>query len=70
MSRQYTYEEVRKALQESIDSMTPREHFERMVQTGIINRKGEVTKLVGGDAEPEPGARRPDDAVPVNGHGE
>ncbi len=66
MNKQYTFEEVSKALQESIDSMTPREHFERMVQTGIINRKGEVTKLIGGDAEPEPGARRPDDPRPVS----
>lgn len=70
MNRQYTYEEMRQALQASYDSMTPLEHFERMIRNGIINRNGEVTKLIGGDAEPEPGARRPDDPIPKNGHDE
>lgn len=41
-----------KALRESRES--PHEHFERLVQLGWINRQGEVTRLLGGDAEPEP----------------
>ena len=35
--------------------MTPLEHFRRMVASGVINARGEVTRLIGGDAEPEPG---------------
>lgn len=31
----------------------PKEHFERLVRLGWINRRGEVTRLLGGDAEPE-----------------
>jgi hypothetical protein len=44
----------------------PKEHFERLVRLGWINRRGQVTRLLGGDAEPEA------DAVPhsgENGHG-
>ena len=41
-----------KALRESRES--PHEHFERLVKLGWINRQGEVTRLLGGDAEPEP----------------
>jgi hypothetical protein len=31
----------------------PGETFDRLVQLGWINSKGEVTRLLGGDAEPE-----------------
>jgi hypothetical protein len=31
----------------------PKRHFERLVEMGWINSRGEVTKLLGGDAEPE-----------------
>lgn len=44
----------------------PKEHFERLVRLGWINRRGQVTRLLGGDAEPEA------DAVPPgseNGEG-
>lgn len=41
-----------KALRESRE--TPKERFARLVQLGWINRQGEVTRLLGGDAEPEP----------------
>jgi hypothetical protein len=34
--------------------MTPHEHFTWMVRKGLINARGEVTKLIGGSAEPEP----------------
>lgn len=43
--------EARKALQESREPS--HEHFERLVRLGWINRQGEVTRLLGGDAEPE-----------------
>lgn len=33
---------------------TPEEHFDRLVQQDWINRQGEVTRLLGGNAEPEP----------------
>lgn len=33
----------------------PQRHFQRLVELGWINTRGEVTKLLGGDAEPEPG---------------
>lgn len=45
-------EEARKALANSKE--TPQEHFARLVRRGWINSKGEVTRLLGGDAEPEP----------------
>jgi hypothetical protein len=34
--------------------MTPREHFTWMVRKGMINARGQVTRLIGGSAEPEP----------------
>ncbi|HVC98847.1 MAG TPA: hypothetical protein VND64_34600 [Pirellulales bacterium] len=39
--------------------LPPKEDFARMVREGLINARGELTKLVGGDAEPEAGAQRP-----------
>ncbi len=33
----------------------PLEGFEELVRRGFINRKGQVTRLIGGTAEPEPG---------------
>ena len=44
-------EEARAAL--AAHKETSSEHFERLVRKGFINRRGEVTKLIGGDAEPE-----------------
>lgn len=44
-------EEAMKALRESREP--PHEHFARLVRLGWINRQGEVTRLLGGDAEPE-----------------
>ncbi len=40
-----------RALRESRESS--HEHFERLVKLGWINRQGEVTRLLGGEAEPE-----------------
>jgi hypothetical protein len=44
-------EEAREAMRRSPES--PKEHFDRLVRLGFINTRGEVTKLLGGDAEPE-----------------
>lgn len=46
--------EAREALARSNE--TPEEHFARLVRRGWINSKGEVTRIFGGDAEPEPGS--------------
>ena len=32
---------------------TPREHFARLVRLGLIDPQGRVTRLYGGEAEPE-----------------
>jgi len=45
--------EAREALSRR-PAMTPREHFTWMVRKGMINARGEVTRLIGGSAEPEP----------------
>ena len=34
--------------------MSPREYFAWMIRKGFINAQGQVTKLIGGSAEPEP----------------
>jgi len=44
--------EAREALRKSPES--PEEHFSRLVRRGFINARGQVTTLLGGDAEPEP----------------
>lgn len=59
MRTQPTLAQMREALAASVGRMTPREHFNRMVNDGIINSNGEVTRLVGGTAEPDPGTSRP-----------
>jgi hypothetical protein len=46
--------EARAALAKSRE--TPEQHFERLVRRGWINSRGEVTRLLGGEAEPESGA--------------
>lgn len=53
--------EAREALRQT--PRQPGELFNRLVQLGWINAHGEVTKLLGGDADPElsppPGNGRP-----------
>lgn len=44
-------QEAREALRKSKE--TPQEHFDRLVRLGWINSRGEITRLFGGDAEPE-----------------
>ena len=57
LHRQPTIAEIQAAFEAS--RLPPEKDFERMVREGLINRKGQLTKLYGGEAEPEPGARRP-----------
>jgi hypothetical protein len=45
--------EAREALNRR-PAMTPREHFIWMVRKGLINARGQVTRLIGGSAEAEP----------------
>jgi hypothetical protein len=45
--------EAREALSRR-PAMTPQEHFTWMVRKGMINARGEMTRLIGGSAEPEP----------------
>lgn len=46
-------QEAREALSRR-PAMTSREHFTWMVRKGMINARGQVTRLIGGSAEPEP----------------
>jgi hypothetical protein len=45
---------------------TPREHFARLVRMGLIDTQGRVTKLYGGEAEPE--TDKADDLARENGN--
>jgi hypothetical protein len=67
LHRQPTIEEMRAALVAT--ELPPKEHFAQMVRDGIINARGQVTKLVGGSADPEPGAKRPAPLTSANGNG-
>ncbi len=40
-----------------------------MVANGLINAQGQLTKLYGGDAEPEPGAKKPKRLTSANVNG-
>lgn len=66
--RQPTIAEMWAAFEAS--RLPPEEDFERMVRNGLINREGRVTKLCGGEAEPEPGARRPNELTESDGNGQ
>ena len=50
--------EAREALEKSAE--TPQEHYDRLVRRGWINARGEVTRLLGGEAEPEVSAAATD----------
>jgi hypothetical protein len=68
MMRQPTIEEMRAALEAT--RLAPTEGFARMVAQGLINAKGQLTKRYGGDAEPEPGAKKPPALTSANCNGE
>ena len=55
-------DEAREALKKSKE--TPQEHFDRLVRRGWINSRGKVTRILGGDAEPE----TPGEATANNEH--
>jgi hypothetical protein len=67
---QPTIEEMLAALEAT--KLPPKEHFARMVADGLINSEGQLTRLYGGEAEPEPWAKRPPaiTSANVNGRGE
>jgi hypothetical protein len=55
LHRQPTIEEMRKALEEAA-RIPPEQYFRDMVLRGLIDSEGRLTRLYGGDAEPEPEA--------------
>jgi hypothetical protein len=70
-----TPEELAREAREALSRRPPRsarEHFTWLIQQGFINAQGQVTKLIGGSAEPEPNYENwtledtpwPDDAGP------
>lgn len=65
-----TLEELLAALEAT--ELPPKEHFARMVADGLINSEGKLTRLFGGEAEPEPWANRPPavTSANVNGRGD
>ena len=66
--RQPTIEEMGAAL--AATELPPKEHFARMDADGLINSEGKLTKLFGGEAEPEPWAKRPPALTSANVNGE
>ena len=56
MSSSPTPEEIAAEAREALRTLheTPDEHFTRLVRLGWINARGQVTKFLGGEAEPEP----------------
>jgi hypothetical protein len=66
--RQPTIEEMRAALEAT--ELLPEEDVEQMIRDGLINRRGQLTKLYGGEGKPELGARRPSDATDSDGNGQ
>lgn len=49
--------------------LPPKEDFARMVAIGLINSDGQLTKLYGGEAEPEAWAKRPPAVTSANVNG-
>ena len=52
-----TPDEIAAEAREALSRMpprTPRQHFRKLVRLGWINAQGQVTKFLGGEAEPEP----------------
>ena len=64
---QPTIGEMRAALKAT--DLPPKEYFERMVAIGLINSDGQLTKLYGGEAEPEAWAKRPPAVTSANVNG-
>ncbi len=69
MKPQLTPQELAQEAQEALakaPSETPREHFARLVRMGLIDTQGRVTRLYGGEAEPE--TDKADDLLRQNGN--
>lgn len=62
-----TIEDMRAALEAT--RLPPKENYARMVAYGLINLEGKLTKLFGGEAEPEPWAKRPPAVTSANVNG-
>ena len=69
LHKQATIEEMRAALEASARSMTPKEHFQRMIRSGLLNSKGQLTKRYGGEGELEPEALQNTEAAPRDSNG-
>jgi hypothetical protein len=57
MSSSPTPDEIAQEAREALARMpprSPREQFQELVRLGWINARGQVTKFLGGEAEPEP----------------
>ena len=56
--RYWTPQEVAAEAREAFarNPETPEQTWDRMIRAGFSNKRGEVTKLLGGDADPEPHA--------------
>lgn len=65
--KQPTIDDMRAALEAT--KLPPKEGFDRLVKDGLVNAQGQLTKLFGGDAEPEPGAQRPPVLTSANCNG-
>ena len=52
----WTPEEIAREAREVLarNPETPEQCFQRMVRAGFINERGQLTKLLGGDVDPEP----------------
>lgn len=64
---QPTLEELLTAFEAT--KLPPKEDFERLIAIGLINSQGQLTKLYGGEAEPEPWAKRPSAVTSANVNG-
>jgi len=40
------------------EELSPAQGFDKMVEMGLIDREGRLTRLIGGNARPEPVAER------------
>lgn len=65
---QPTFEQLVAAFEAT--KLPPKDDFERLVAIGLINSEGQLTKLYGGEAEPESWAKRPRAVTSANVNGE
>lgn len=68
LHRQPTIDEMRAAMEAT--ELPPKDGFARMVSWGLIDSEGQLTKLFGGEAEPEPGSQPPSRIAVGNSNGQ